>query len=175
MASHSITGSVVRPTTSGNEPDMSHTVDTDRTSDELAIRERERAYDAAWTAGDVEGLVGSFTSDAVIVNPYGQVINGVAQIELALRLFLSGEAADTAHSSSVSAVRFVNADVAIVDGEATIQGPALPGGDPVPPLVHLFTDVLVRRGDSWRISQVRAYTFMRRPGSDERESTPDAQ
>jgi hypothetical protein len=47
-------------------------------------------------------------------------------------------------------------DVAIVDGVARVTG--LPGT--APELTHAFTDVLVRRGGRWWISDVRAYGYL---------------
>jgi hypothetical protein len=60
-------------------------------------------------------------------------------------------------------VRFVSDDVALADGEAVIEGLKDPGGGVMPPLVHRFTDVLVRLDGSWRIAQIRAYVFMDGP------------
>jgi hypothetical protein len=41
-----------------------------------------------------------------------------------------------------------------VDGEASIRNGAAT-------TVHSFTDVMIRRDGRWRISDVRAYVFMR--------------
>ena len=60
-------------------------------------------------------------------------------------------------------MRFVSDDVALADGEAVIEGLRGPDGGVMPPLVHRFTDVLVRQDGSWRIAQVRAYVFMDGP------------
>ncbi len=57
-------------------------------------------------------------------------------------------------------MRFVTDDVALADGEAVIEGLKAPDGGALPPIVHRFTDVLVRGGGGWRIAQIRAYVFM---------------
>ena len=126
--------------------------------EEAAVKAVERDYDAAWTAMDIEGLISHFTPDAVIINPYGEVWTGLAQIDPALKAFLAGEGAGSSHSSRLKHVFFVTPDVALVDGEATLRGKGLSGGE----LVHFFTDVLVKREGVWRICQVRAYGFMAR-------------
>jgi hypothetical protein len=48
----------------------------------------------------------------------------------------------------------VSDDVAVVDGEAFIEG-----ADNLTDTVrnHRFTDILVRNGDQWFIAQIRAY------------------
>jgi hypothetical protein len=60
-------------------------------------------------------------------------------------------------------VRFVTEDVALADGEAVIEGLQRPDGGAMRPLVHRFTDVLVRGEEGWRIAQVRAYVLMDGP------------
>jgi uncharacterized protein (TIGR02246 family) len=145
---------------------MTYSTATDRTVDEIAIRARERDYDAAWTAGDIVRVLAAFTPDAVVISPYGRALHGVVEIGTALRSFLSGEAAGTTHASKVTAVHFVTADVALVDGEATIQSAAQPDGVFAQPLTHSFTDVFVKREGTWLISHVRAYTFLRQPAAN---------
>ncbi|HNR02077.1 MAG TPA: SgcJ/EcaC family oxidoreductase [Anaerolineaceae bacterium] len=130
----------------------------DQASEENAVRAVEIAYDAAWTAGDAGALLALFTPDAVIINPYGEVWQGLTQIEPALKAFLAGEGAGSSHSSRLKVVFFVTPEVALVEGEATLVGKNFNGGA----LVHRFTDVLVKRQSVWRINQVRAYTFMPR-------------
>ena len=130
----------------------------DHASEDAAVRAVEHDYDAAWTAGDTAPLLSLFTPDAVIINPRGEEWIGLAHIGTALKAFLAGEGAGSSHSSRLKHVFFVATAVALVDGEATLRGKALTGGE----LVHSFTDVLVKRDGTWRISQVRAYTFMQR-------------
>ncbi len=127
-------------------------------SEVTAVRTVEIAYDAAWTAGETAALLALFTPDAVIINPYGEVWQGLANIEKALKAFLAGEGAGSSHSSRLKAVFFVTPEVALVEGEATLRGHNFRGGE----LMHSFTDVLVRRGEVWRINQVRAYAFIPR-------------
>jgi len=126
--------------------------------EERDIRALEHEYDEAWTAGDLERLVGLFAPDAVIVTPYGDVMNGLREIELGLRTIME-EPTRRTHASTIVRVHLVTAEVAVVDGRALLDA----GGDQSGregQLLHAFTDILVRRGGSWRIAQVRAYTFM---------------
>lgn len=129
----------------------------DRDADERAIRAVEAAYDAAWGAGDIDGLLDCLTEDAVLVNPRGAVARGHAEIRRELGGFLKGQAAGSKHSSVVSRVEFVTADVAVVDGAAVIEGADRSGMS----LIHGYTDVLVRRGGAWLIAHIRAYGLTR--------------
>ncbi len=131
--------------------------------DEAAIRALEAAYDAAWDAGDVDGLVACFAPDAVVVNPLGEVAHGRGGIGQALGAFLAGPARGSRHTSALGRVTFVTDDVAVVDGEATLTGLAALAGGIAPPLTHRFTDVVVKRDGAWLLAHVRAYVLMAAP------------
>jgi uncharacterized protein (TIGR02246 family) len=131
--------------------------------DEAAIRELEAAYDAAWNAADVEALIAPFTADATIVDPFGGVSTGRAEIERLLGDLLAGSGRGSTHAGEILAVRFVTGDVALADGEAVIEGLSAPDGSAAPRIVHRFTDVLVRSDEGWRIAQIRAYVLMEGP------------
>ena len=132
---------------------MTGSLGTDHDADERAVRAVEAAYDAAWKAGDVVGLLRCLAEDAVLVNPHRVVARGHGEIGRELANLLRNELAGSKHSSIVSRVEFVTGDVAVVDGKAVVEG-ADPG-EPV--LVHGYTDVLVRKDDCWVIAHVRAY------------------
>jgi uncharacterized protein (TIGR02246 family) len=134
-----------------------------RSLDEAAIRALEAAYDRAWNAADLGGLTAPFTPDASIVDPFGGVSSGRAEIERLLTTLFDGAGRGSTHTSTVLSVRFVTDDVALVDGEAVIEGLGESGGGVMPTLVHRFTDVLVKHDGSWRIAQVRAYVFVDGP------------
>lgn len=132
-------------------------------SDEAAIRTLEAAYDADWNAADLGALTSRFTLDATVVDPFGGVSSGRAEIEWLLGTLLAGSGRGSTHSSTIQGVRFVTDDVALADGEAVIEGLRRPDGSGIPPIVHRFTDVLVRGRGGWRIAQVRAYVLMEGP------------
>lgn len=115
------------------------------------VRAVEATYDAAWTRGDVDGVLECLTDDAVVVTPRGEVARGRAEVEAMLSTFLGGEARGTSHHSEVVRVELVTEDVALVDGVATL------GGTGETPYVHRYSDVLRRdAGGIWRIAHVRA-------------------
>ena len=131
----------------------------DSSGDEGDVRALERAYDNAWTSGDVARLLSVFVPDAVIVTPYGDVWKGVPDIEDGLRAVMSQPSRVT-HTNTIHAVHFVTADVAIVDGRAVLDSGAAQATEDNDPLLHSFSDVLVKRDGVWRIAHVRAYGFI---------------
>ncbi len=128
---------------------------TDDEGDVLAL---ERAYDEAWTAGDPARLLSCFAPDAVIITPYGDVLSGLPAISEGLRAVMA-QPSRTTHASRINAVHFVTADVAVVDGRAVLDGGEQASTDEQP-LLHSFTDVVVKRDGVWLIAHVRAYGFI---------------
>jgi uncharacterized protein (TIGR02246 family) len=124
-------------------------------ADEAAVRAVEAAYDAAWQAGDVEGLLACLSEDAVLINPHGEMARGHTKIRRELELVLRGPAAGSKHTSVISRVEFLTPEVAIVDGEARIEGQGQPE-QPRYALAHRFTDILVRKDQAWAIAHIRA-------------------
>lgn len=132
---------------------------TDSAGDERSVRQLEADYDAAWNAGDSAALVAAFSEDAVVVNPFGAVAAGRAEIARVLSAFLGGAARGTRHTSEVTRVVFLTPEVALVDGRALLEWPGRTAAAR-PAIAHHFTDVLVKQNGTWRISQVRGYVFM---------------
>ncbi|MDQ3037250.1 MAG: nuclear transport factor 2 family protein [Myxococcota bacterium] len=82
---------------------------SDRTSaewlrTEAAIREVETAYDAAWRAGDLDGLLACLSPDAVLINPYGELAEGHVEIRDELAKVLGASATSQEHTSIISRV-----------------------------------------------------------------------
>lgn len=103
---------------------------------------------------DNEGIMVCFTDDAVLISPRGDVAIGKEQIRNLLSTFLGSEARNTTHTSRITRISFVTDDVAVVDGEAFIEGSEYLS-DSVKH--HSFTDILVRIENGWLISQIRAH------------------
>lgn len=137
----------------------------DRTRDEQAIRAVEAAYDAAWDAGDLDALIAGFGTDTVVVDPFGGLTAGRGEVVRSLEALFAGGARGSTHRSRIDGVRCVTDDVAVVDGEATLDGLPDSVTGRAGPISHRFTDILVRQGGTWRIAQVPAYVFMLRPRS----------
>ncbi len=115
----------------------------DRAADEAAIRAVEAAYDRAWDAGDVAAILRLCDADVVVIDPFGGTSVGREGMGRLLSSLFDGDGKGSTHSSDIVGVHFVTDDVALADGEATIEGfAASPAGGES--LRHRFTDVLVR-------------------------------
>lgn len=91
---------------------------------------------------------------AVLINPHGEIARGHAEIRRELESVLRGPAVGSKHTSVISRVEFLTAEVAIVDGEARIEGAGQK--PPTFPVAHRFTDILVRKKQAWVIGHIRA-------------------
>lgn len=126
-----------------------------RQRNEDSVLKVEAAYDHAWQTGNVEGIISCLTKEAVLISPRGDVACGKQEIRNLLGEFLGGPAKGSTHTGHIIRVNFVTEDVAVVDGEAIIEGVELVD---FPGLTHhRFTDILVHCGDVWLIDQIRAY------------------
>ncbi len=133
---------------------MAEIEQVNRQLDEERIRRTEANYDHAWQKGDIEGVVACFANDALLISPRGDMAVGTEEIRNLLSEFLGTETKGTKHTSRIIRISFVTDDVAVVDGEAFIEGAEnLSATD----THHRFTDILIRSGDVWLISQIRAY------------------
>jgi uncharacterized protein (TIGR02246 family) len=121
-----------------------------------ALRRLEGEYDAAWNRGDVPVLVSLYEASAIVVNPLGEIARGHSAIRAALEAFLTGPAIGSRHTSTITNIAHVCGTVAIVDGEARLEG--LPGRESEP-IIHRFTDVIVKNDTGWLIAHTRSYVF----------------
>ena len=126
-----------------------------RQLDEKLIRKTEASYDQAWRNNDIESLMACFKEDALIISPRNDVAFGKDQIRKLFTDLLAGDAKSTKHTSRINRINFVTDDVAVVDGEASIDA-----AENLTTIVtqHRFTDILVRSGENWLIAQIRAYS-----------------
>jgi len=131
-----------------------------RLSEEDAIRHTWSRFSNAWQRGDVREVAAVFDPDGDhrMLAGGGRVVQGRPELERAFaRAFAhrSGNCRRTLECALMS-VRFLQPDVAIVDGTLTfgprqqVDGHALPAGD------EPFTAVMRRQEQGWSIAACRA-------------------
>ena len=95
-------------------------VHTNQIEDRAAIFAVEKSYDHAWNQGETGILASFFTSDAVIINPHGEVAEGKKEFENLMSTLFRHRFKDSIHKSKLLRIHFLKGDVAVVDGEATV-------------------------------------------------------
>lgn len=130
---------------------------TDHLKDEVTIRELGEAYDIAWNRGDVQALISHFTLDAIVINPQGEVTTGKTEFAKVIAQLLRRPFKDSTHKTRITRIHFPKKDVAVIDGEATLT---LARAEESNELTHRYTDVMIKEGERWLISDTRAYGLM---------------
>ena len=123
--------------------------------DEAAIRSIVAAQAAAWDAGDATGYARQVAPDVSFTNLFGMVMYGAPDFLKRHSEILTTFYKGTTKKHAVRRVRFVTADVAIVDIDNEVHGvKAMPAGIPVPPdgvIKTQLMEVFVRRAGAWWI------------------------
>ena len=131
-------------------------------ADEAAIRQLSNDFFAAWTHHDVKAMAATFAEDADIINPFGRVAKGRAEIEKLFAEEHAGPFKGTSYEATVS-VRIMAPGVALGDWEATVTGMHDASGQALPPFKHHVAAVYVKKGGRWLAAAGRPYAFLPPP------------
>ena len=124
-------------------------------SAEPQIRAIVAAQATAWNAGDATAFAKDVGADVSFTNLFGMVMYGAPAFLERHRQILATFYKGTTKHHQIRRIRFVTADVAIVDIDNEIRGvTTMPAGIAVPPdgvLKTQLMEVVVRRGRRWVI------------------------
>ena len=122
---------------------------------EAAIRTIVADQVVAWNAGDAKQYASRLAPDASFTNLFGMVMYGAPAFEKRHAEILSTFYKGTTKRHVVRRIRFVTADVAIVDIDNEVHGvTSMPGGIAVPKdgvVKTQLMEVFVRRQGQWWI------------------------
>jgi len=130
--------------------------------DEAAIRKLSNDFFAAWGQHDANAMAATFAEDADIINPFGRVARGHAEI---VKLFTdehAGPFKGTTYTASVS-LRMLAPTVALGDWDSTVDGMHDPTGKALPPFKHHVAVAYVKKGGHWLAAAARPYAFLPPP------------
>ena len=120
---------------------------------ERAIRAIVAEQADAWSAGDGRRYAAHVSPDVSFTNLFGMVMYGAPAFKERHRQILATFYKGTTKHHSIRRIRFVTADVALVDIDNEIRGvKAMPAGIAVPASGVIKTqllEVFVRRGGQW--------------------------
>jgi uncharacterized protein (TIGR02246 family) len=131
-------------------------------SDEAAIRKLSNDFFAAWSRNDVKALTATFADDADLINPFGRVAKGHAEIEKLLTEEHAGPFKGTKYEATVT-LRMLAPTIALGDWDATVTGMHDPSGKELPPFKHHVAAVYIKRGAQWLAAAARPYAFLPPP------------
>jgi uncharacterized protein (TIGR02246 family) len=121
-------------------------------ADEAAIRDLATQYTTAWNSGDASKAAAVYTDDAVFVNVRGTPSMGRAEIERNMAQDLSGEMKGSTFDATMDTIRFIRADIALVQGTTSITG----GKAPPEGLKGHYLLVATKQGGAWKALAVHA-------------------
>src|SRR5438270_56 len=99
----------------------------DSAADETALKARAGEFAAAWDKDDAHGMAAVFAPDGDIINPFGRVAKGQAEVE---KLFADEHAgfAKGTHYNVVAMTTRVFGDAAVQDWDVEVNGMKGPDG-----------------------------------------------
>lgn len=127
--------------------------------DEDAIKAVVAEFGTAWGKHDPKAMTALYADDATILNPWGRVAKGKAEVE---KLFTdehvgaSAPLKDTTWTATIPMWRALGANFAFADLDADMTGMKAPDGKAMSGKHHLAL-VLAKKGNKWAIADARAY------------------
>lgn len=120
---------------------------------EQTIKDRSKDFDAAWNRHDAQAVAAYYTTNGDIVTASGDALSGRDAIQQGLSDAFNGDLKNSTLTSTVSSVRLIKPDVAIVDSEVELK-PA--DGDSRK--MHTIS-VLVNQDGKWLTETTRAIQY----------------
>jgi len=132
---------------------------------EAQVRARSQEFAAAWNRYDTKAMAALWAEDGDLINPFGRVAKGRAEVEKLLTDEHSTFMKGTTFTISRSAVRLLKPDVAFADWDVDISGMHSPDGTAMPTEKYHVNDVLVKKSGQWWFVAGRPVAYLPPPGS----------
>lgn len=126
-----------------------------------AIAKSAEAFFSAWNVHDVKTMATFWTDDATLINPMGRMAHGRADIEK----LLSDEQstmfkASTAKLVGMKVTRSLGSNMALCDGEMTVDGALGPDGSAMAQMKIHLAMIMEMKGGRWLFAEGRPYSFV---------------
>lgn len=133
-------------------------------SDEDTIRKVADDFVAAWNASDADTIAGLFAEDGDTITETGY-FQGWEAIAGNYKAAFEGPYKGTTLMVTTTSIRFLESDVAIGDGTYEIAGLKDAEGNDMPNIKGIWTNVMTKAGDKWRITCQRPMIPIEMPGT----------
>src|SRR5262245_41782810 len=118
-------------------------------TDEAAIRDNERVWDAGWNKHDPKTMVSVLAEDVDFVNVAGEWFKGREAFQGHMERVHATIFAESTRSTIDTEIRFLTPEIALVHSSARISGDKAADGSPQSARNVLMTRVVVKRGGKW--------------------------
>lgn len=132
-------------------------------SDEDAINQVAEAFEVAW--GDAKAVAEIWAVDGDSRGYDGVMYSGRDQVEKRYTELFEGIYKDTTIALTTSSIRFLQPDVAVVDGSFEVQGMKDADGNDLPAVTGNYMNVSIKEGDRWLIQCSRPMIPVKMPGT----------
>lgn len=120
---------------------------------EAAIRATDEAFAAAWNKHDAKAMAATWAKDGDLINPFGRVAKGRAEIETMIQDEHSKAMKQSTYSPGTISIRFIEPEIAFVETDVEISGITGADGSTAPPLkVHVNRVVQKKDGKWWTVT-----------------------
>ena len=116
---------------------------------EDALRKRISDFQEAFNKHDAKAAAEFFAEDGDLINPMGVTGRGRAEVEKVVAGDLANFIRDGKTTFTITNIRFVKSDVAVVDMTHEVSGVHGPDGKEMPAMKVLVTGVAVMKKDMW--------------------------
>jgi uncharacterized protein (TIGR02246 family) len=124
--------------------------------DELAIREHLSQFVAAWNRGDAPAIAALLHPDVTVSGMAACAAAGLKSVEKYYGDALSTFFKSSKSEMTVSSIRFIRPDVAIIEGSNSVRGAHGLDGSEAPQLDTLFTIVATKENGRWGAVAINA-------------------
>ena len=133
---------------------------------DAAVIKAAQAFFAAWNQHDVKAMATHWTDNATLINPMGRMALGKVEIE---KLFTDEQSGifktSTAALVEMKITRQLGSQMALCDGDMTVDGAVGPDGSAMPQMkIHLAV-IMAKHGSSWLLQDARPYAFVGMPAT----------
>jgi uncharacterized protein (TIGR02246 family) len=146
------------------EPEPEAAAPAPAPSDEELLHQLAADFQATWGRGDAAELAGYFTEAGDTMTADGH-FQGRAAIQEYYTAGFGGPFAGTSIAIEMTAVRFLQPDVAVADGTYTVTGAKGPDGADLAAAEGLWSNVNVKVGGQWLIACQRPMIPIERPAT----------
>ena len=143
--------------------------------DRAAIGAAVQNYMDSWNKHDVHAVALTYTEDTDLINNFGALTHGRAQIEATFGPMLAGVYSETHQTGSVKRIRFLKPDVAAVDLDWEMTGAKNQDGSVRPTRKGLHSLIMTKQSDGvWLIAVMHIHEYTSTPPLAPQTSQPPA-
>src|SRR5437899_10384094 len=137
----------------------------DTSGGEAQVRARCQEFAAAWNRHDAKALAGFWAPDGDLINPFGRMAKGRADVEKLFTDEQAGIMKGTTFTITGMTVRLLEPDIAVTDWDVEISGMQSPEGTAMPVLKTHVNSVMMKKSGQWWVVAGRPVIYQSAPAS----------